>query len=251
MGGQGRKSRGPIIIGCTLAMVLVCLTVPTIGCADSDTGSTVQQSVSSSIAATSEPGTEPTASTTTVATAAISSTTTAAGTYVARFEGSGPVQLDMPDLEGLFIIYLKGGQEGDIRRTIITYEFGGERFWHLAYETYEGSHLVDLPGLSAGILEIMDTAAPWVVELRPVSSAETLEVPTEVSGIRDTVFAIMGDATEIEVHNLTAVWAYTTTGHAELVLNSPEAFEGNLKLPAGVTLLEIDGAGGSWRLTVK
>jgi hypothetical protein len=253
MGGQGRKSRDPTTTGCALAVVLVWLVVLLTGCGGSDTGSTVQASVSSSTVVTSEPGTDSTSNTTTVTTEATSSTTTAGGTYVARFEGSEPAQLDMPDLEGLFIYYIKGGGASEVWTVAIECE--GYKGTHRFRGPEEGTWFIDFPGTSAGTLEIADTVTPWVVELRPASSAETLEVPTETSGTGSMVFAIEGEATEIQLQKglgdegIYSVWAYTATVRS-LVLNGSEPFEGSLKLPAGVTFLQIGGS-GDWRLLLK
>jgi hypothetical protein len=170
--------------------------------------------------------------------------------------GSGDAVVDVarPDTPGLVRIM---GNAASRHFAVTTYGVNGERIALLVNTTqpYEGIRPLDfLQNEHTGRFEVTATGS-WTIEILPLASARTSDVPGQIEGSGDDVVLLVGGTPDLAtVSGNTAERHFAVKGYGSgrprLLVNTTDPYDGTVRLDSDTLLLEII-ATGAWTVTIS
>lgn len=121
-------------------------------------------------------------------------------------------------------------------------------------DVYEGLRPLDFrDGEHTAEFEVSATGA-WTIEVLPLGSIERVDVPGEISGSGDYVFALNGDSpsratiTGNSDGRYFGVFSYGSI--YDLLVNTTDVYEGTVRLESDTLIIEVE-ATGEWTISIE
>lgn len=120
-------------------------------------------------------------------------------------------------------------------------------------DPYSGVVLIDIAREDTLAGFEISSECNWSIEFLPLSAARVLNTPGSINGANDDIVAVLSGGILNVVGNGAerhfAIWAYDARGNRlDLLVNTTDAYSGNVRVPNGTRYLSIDAEGG-WTLT--
>jgi len=169
-----------------------------------------------------------------------------------RYEGSGDdvISIDPPS-KGPFLIKVSGNDEG--RYFVINgYDAEGNVTGNFVATTQPYDGVTMDPSGNSVELAVMAPGS-WVIEIRPLDSAQSLNLPDAISGSGATVFLVDGTPSAAQITgnqdgHYFSVEAFTAQGkRTALLVDSTDPYDGRVQVPEATAIIAVEAI-GEWSM---
>ena len=173
------------------------------------------------------------------------------------YTGTGDdfISIEKPEgLELAALLHVRGNPESR-HFAVLSFDEFGEQVSLLVNTTdpYEGLVPLDfMDGEYSTHLEINATG-DWEIEIRPLALIDSYDVPGEVVGNGDYVFAIEGQSQSVLIEGNPQERHFAVVGYGDryhLMVNTVDRYDGRVRVPSDVAIIEV-AATSDWRFVFE